>query len=117
MAHHWMAEVFQNHFLPQGASEVHAIMTVTATGEAADASMASSAQLFGILCDVSGSMQGPKVRAAKEAMATLVTMLPETAAFFIVTGTTHAQVLYPTSQATPAHKTRALAAIRKIDAR
>ena len=116
MTSQFTAEVFQNQFLPQGARDVHAIMTVTATGEAATTPAPSGNKLFGIICDVSGSMQGPKVRAAKEAMITLVNMLPEDTSFFIVAGATRAEVLCHTTPATSAHKAQAIASLRTLEA-
>jgi hypothetical protein len=113
MANDFKAEVFQNQFLPVGTGEVHAIMTVTAT-QAAGAS--PGGRLFGILCDVSGSMEGGKIVAAKGAMARLVAMLPEDCYFFIVTGSASAQLVCPVAQATPANKERAMQAIRPIRA-
>ena len=78
MSDEFKAEVFQNQFLPLGAGEVHAIMTVTA-GQSMGSQ--TSGRLFGILCDVSGSMEGVKILAARAAMTRLVTMLPEDCSF------------------------------------
>ena len=113
MPDEFKAEVFQNQFLPVGASEVHAIMTVTA-GQAIAAQ--ATGRLFGILCDVSGSMDGVKILAARAAMTKLVTMLPEDCSFFIVTGSDTAKLICPLSQATQANKDRAIAWIRQIKA-
>jgi hypothetical protein len=113
MADEFKAEVFQNQFLPVGASEVHAIMTVTAAQSMA---AQTSGRLFGILCDVSGSMDGVKILAARAAMTKLVTMLPEDCSFFIVTGSDTAKLICPLSQATQANKDRAIAWIRQIKA-
>jgi hypothetical protein len=107
------AEVFQNAYLPAGASEVHAIMTVTA---GAGTAAAPQSRLFGILCDVSGSMEGGKIAAAKSAMAKLVTMLPQDCDFFIVTGSDQARLVVPVSAATQRNRDNALAAIRGINA-
>jgi hypothetical protein len=113
MPDEFKAEVFQNQFLPLGASEVHAIMTVTA-GQSMGAQ--SSGRLFGILCDVSGSMDGVKILAARAAMTKLVTMLPEDCSFFIVTGSDMAKLISPVVPATPSNKDRAIAAIRQVRA-
>ena len=50
----WTAEVFQNEYLPDGATDVHAIVTVTSagTGQAGDVGGAAEA----IIIDCSGSM-------------------------------------------------------------
>ena len=52
------AQVFQNQFLPRGADEVHAIVSVTASpGDDAPAS-GGGPLVFGFLLDCSGSMNG-----------------------------------------------------------
>jgi hypothetical protein len=117
MANEFKAEVFQNEYLPAGAGEVHAIMTVTAGDGAAAATAApATGRLFGILCDVSGSMGGGKIAAAKAAMTKLVEMLPEDCWYFIVTGSEEVRLVAPVAPATAANKQRTYAAIRAIDA-
>src|SRR5581483_9399583 len=101
MPDEFKAEVFQNQFLPLGASEVHAIMTVTA-GQTMGPQTAG--RLFGIICDVSGSMEGVKILAARAAMTKLISMLPQDCYFFIVTGSDTAKVLRPVEQATQTNK-------------
>ncbi len=113
MGTEFKAEVFQNQYLPAGSGEVHAIMTVTA---AESTSAAPAGRLFGIVCDVSGSMEGGKIFAAREAMVRLVHMLPEDCSFFVVTGASAAQLLCPVSAASPQNKQRAIAALRQIRA-
>lgn len=114
------ADVFQNQYLPAGATEVHAIMTVSAQ-EATGATGATGAnnpagRLFGILCDVSGSMEGGKIVAARESIIRLIQLLPNDCAFFIVTGNTDGHLVFPASQATAMAKETAIAAVRKIRA-
>lgn len=111
------AEVFQNPYLPQGARDVNAIMTITA-GEVVSSAetTATGDRLFGIICDVSGSMNGQKIVSAKKAMTQLVQMLPDDASFFIVTGATKAQLVVPLVTATRQNKNRAIEAIRGIQA-
>lgn len=116
MTTQFTAEVFQNAYLPQGAKEVNAIMTVTATGTMQNNASTASGSVFGLICDVSGSMQGGKIQAAKAAMVKLVQLMPEEAYFFIVTGSSNAKLAVPLVQATSANKERAIATIRKIDA-
>jgi len=108
------AEVYQNQYLAQGAKEVHAIMTVVADG--ATSMVSSSGRLFGIICDTSGSMDGGKIRAAKAAIASLINLIPDDAAFFVVTGSQEAIVRFPASPATPQNRTQAIESIRAIDA-
>jgi len=124
MTTQFKAEVFQNPYLSQGANDVNAIMTVTAegiTGTASPISTHSSdgspkSSLFGIICDVSGSMQGGKIQAAKAAMIKLVNLLPSDHYFFIIAGTNNAHLVVPLVQATPNNKEKAIAIIRGIEA-
>jgi uncharacterized protein YegL len=114
MSNQFKAEVFQNQFLPEGAKEVHAIMTVsTAPNDSIEKPIASvNNRLFGIICDTSGSMGGRKIQAAKEAIIKIITLLPENSHFFIVTGASKAKVVFPVSLATKQQKEMAIAAIK-----
>ncbi len=111
------AEVFQNPYLNQGATQVNAIMTI-ATSSDGGASIATpkSQRLFGIICDISGSMGGAKIMAAKEAIVQIVNLLPTDAAFFIVTGSSRAKLLIPLVNAIPENKQRAIAQVKEISA-
>src|SRR5450432_1928421 len=111
----YRAEVFQNQFLAEGASEVHAIMTVSVDGAIATGA-GGGTKMFGILCDVSGSMSGEKMHAAKEALSKLVEMLPDDIHFFLVAGSAIGQLIFPAQLATQESKVRALAAIRAMHA-
>src|SRR5579883_1830609 len=86
MASDFTAEVFQNQFLPQGAGEVHAIMTVTAGPGSGPAVSAAPSRLIGIVCDTSGSMEGEKIAAAKHAITRLIQVLPPGCSFFVIAG-------------------------------
>lgn len=112
----YRAEVFQNQFLADGASEVHAIMTVAVDGAIAPTGGAGGGKMFGILCDVSGSMSGEKIHAAKDGLSKLVQMLPDDVHFFLVAGSAIGQVIFPAQLATAESKNRALAAIRGMAA-
>ncbi|NEU71976.1 VWA domain-containing protein [Hassallia byssoidea VB512170] len=114
MPNQFKAEVFQNQYLPQGAREVHAIMTVTVQAGDSVAATSNNGRLFGIICDTSGSMGGKKIHAARDAMVKVVNLLPDDAYFFIVTGASKASVICPVSKATPDKKTWAIAAIKEI---
>jgi hypothetical protein len=117
MANDFKAEVFQNEFLPAGANEVHAIMTVTAgEGTAAAAAAPEGGRMFGIICDVSGSMEGGKIAAARSAMCRLVEMLPADCKFFVVAGSTDAHLIVPVVTANAENKQRACSAIRNVQA-
>src|SRR5665213_1922922 len=108
------AEVFQNAYIPQGADEVNAIMTVTVEGGLGLGS--SGEKVIGIICDTSGSMEGGKIHAAKDAIVRLVWLLPADASFFIVAGGETGDLIFPIAKATPESKQRAIAAIKTIKA-
>ena len=113
MAGDFRAETFQNEYLPAGTGEVHAIMTVTA-GEGTAA--VAAPRLLGILCDVSGSMEGGKIVAAKAALGKLVELRQADWRYFNVTGEHQEHLICPVSRADPAAKQRAYAAIHAIRA-
>ena len=111
------AEVFQNPYLSQGATEVNAIVTITATGNDGIAIAAPTNQrLFGIICDTSGSMGGAKMIAAKEAIVQIIDLLPTDAAFFVVTGASRSKLLIPLVNAVPENKLRAISQVKEISA-
>lgn len=116
MTTQFQAEVFQNQFLPEGAKEVNAIMTVKVAGSEGISANSGEEKLFGIICDTSGSMDGQKIHAAKSAIAKLVTLLPEDTFFFIVAGATSSRLVFPISKATHENKERAITAIKTIAA-
>ncbi|WP_326697523.1 VWA domain-containing protein [Streptomyces sp. NBC_01754] len=104
-------EVYQNEYLPEGASEVHAIVTVTSTGggttggipmpddpvtPAREAGRAPDAAVV-LMVDCSGSMDYPptKLRHARDATAAAVETLRDGTRFAVVAGTHVAKELYP----------------------
>ena len=108
------AEVFQNAFLPQGAPEVNAIMTVTAEGSLGIGS--SGEKIIGMIVDRSGSMEGGKIHAAKDALVRLIWMLPPDTSFFIIAGGEGGDLIVPTCKATSENRQRAIADIKRIKA-
>jgi hypothetical protein len=119
----FQAEVFQNHYLSRGSSEVHAILTISSRDGEAGAGVERPAlnqqaqnTLFGIICDVSGSMDGEKIASAREAIVKLIGLLPEQAGFFVIAGSTTAQVVFAVEQATSNAKMRAIDAVRRMAA-
>jgi hypothetical protein len=96
----FQVEVYQNEYLPQGAAEVNAIVTVTATGTgggaAAGAGTGQSAAEV-IIIDTSGSMHHPptKLSAAKRATAAAIDTLRDGVMFAVVAGTDIAELVYP----------------------
>ncbi len=90
-------DVFQNEYLPDGAREVNAIVTVSSAGSAADgpASAASAAEI--IIVDCSASMGEPmaKMDQAREATGAAIDALRDGVAFAVVAGNWRARPVYP----------------------
>jgi hypothetical protein len=87
----------QNKYLPEGGREVHAIVTVEASGvPAADAVRSTSAAEV-IIIDTSGSMDYPrtKMSAAIRAAQTAVDSLRDGVHFAVVSGSARARMVYP----------------------
>lgn len=89
-------EVFQNEFLSEGATDVHAIVTVTSSG-AGTAGAASAAGTVAeiVMVDTSGSMQGPNIDAAKYAAQVAVDQIADGTWFAIIGGSHVAQRAFP----------------------
>jgi hypothetical protein len=95
------AEVFQNEFLSDGATDVHAVVSVTCTGAGAtaaaggvtDAGAAGVAEIVAV--DTSGSMQGRNMEAAKHAAAVAVDQIPDGTLFAIIGGSHVASRIFP----------------------
>ncbi len=89
------ASVYQNEFLPEGATEVNAVVTVT--GEDAQAGSTGTGKAVVLIVDTSGSMESPgtKIRAARRAAATAIRLLPDGTLFALVAGTEHGRLAYP----------------------
>ncbi|MFJ8018035.1 VWA domain-containing protein [Streptomyces sp. NPDC096339] len=115
-------EVYQNEFLPEGGREVHAIVTVTATGGAAAtrASVDRGTAAVVIMVDCSGSMEYPpdKMRGAREATAAAIDTLRDGTSFAVVAGTHVAKEVYPgqgrLAVADPATRAEAKEALRGL---
>jgi hypothetical protein len=93
-------DVYQNEYLPQGASEVNAIVTVTSTGgdnDAAAVSAPAEPAAEVIIIDCSGSMDWPstKLAAAKRATAAAVDALRDGVLFAVIAGTHNAAIVFP----------------------
>ncbi|MFB7759687.1 vWA domain-containing protein [Streptomyces xiamenensis] len=85
-------DVYQNEFLHQGADEVHAIVTVSASG----GDRAGEAAVV-IMVDCSGSMNYPpsKMDGARRATEAAIDTLRDGTAFAVVAGTHRAREVFP----------------------
>ncbi|MCX4746344.1 VWA domain-containing protein [Kitasatospora sp. NBC_01287] len=100
-------DIFQNEYLAEGAREVNAIVTVTATGggttggrplgatDHAEGGGQSAAVV--LMVDCSGSMDYPptKMRNARDATAVAIDTIRDGVAFAVVAGTHEAKEVYP----------------------
>lgn len=120
MALEFAVEVFQNEYLPEGAADVDAIVTVTATGAAAGVVSADAAEV--VIVDTSASMAYPpsKLVAAKQATAAAIDALRDGVRFAVVAGTDTARVVYPRVRelvvADPRTRAEAKQAVRRLRA-
>ncbi len=89
------AEVFQNEFLPEGETDVHAVVTVTCTGagEAGRGEGGEAAEI--VIVDTSGSMQGDKIVAAQRAAAAAIDQILDGTWFAVIAGTDGANRVFP----------------------
>jgi hypothetical protein len=85
-------EVDQNVHLPAGATEVDAVVTVTATGGPA---AAPGDALEILVVDTSGSMHGEKMRSARQATSAALAELRDGVSFAVISGVGMAVQVYP----------------------
>lgn len=91
-------DVYQNEYLPEGAREVNAIVTISSTGGGGGGSATASGEAAEvIIVDCSGSMHVPptKLAAAKAATIAAIDTLRDGVYFAVVAGTDTAKMVYP----------------------
>ncbi len=90
------AEVFQNEYVGDGATDVHGVVSVTCSG-AGVAGQAGTEAAEVIIVDTSGSMDMPptKIAAARRAAKVAVEEIVDGTWFAVVSGHTVAQMVYP----------------------
>jgi len=89
------AEVFQNEFISEGATDVHAIVSVTCVGagEAGKGTGGDAAEI--IIVDTSGSMLDAKIAAARQAAAVAIDQITDGTWFAVIAGTHVAHRAFP----------------------
>src|SRR3954452_24114441 len=91
------AEVFQNEFLAEGATDVHAVVSVSCTGAgtAGQSGLGEAAEI--IIVDTSGSMDMPasKIVAARRAAKVAIGEIVDGTWFAVISGHSVAQMVYP----------------------
>lgn len=95
-------EVFQNEFLPEGGTDVHAVVSVTCSGAGAagQATGVEAAEI--IIVDTSGSMQGDRIQAAKAGAAAAIDQILDGTWFAVIAGTDGASRAFPYANAVSA---------------
>ena len=90
------AEVFQNEYVSDGATDVHGVVSVACSG-AGVAGQAGTEAAEVIIVDTSGSMDMPpaKIAAARRAAKVAVEEIVDGTWFAVVSGHTVAQMVYP----------------------
>lgn len=102
-----------NAFLRVGQSTMQAILSLQV---AADTVMTPAPLALGIALDRSGSMEGAKIRAARDGAIKVVQALDETMAFVVVAFSDRAQMLFGPALGTKENKQRAAQAIQVVTA-
>jgi hypothetical protein len=89
---------FQNEYLPRNADTVNAVLSVTASGTSSTGGRerASTERSELLIVDTSGSMNGRKLRAAKDATCAAIDCIPDGVRFGLITGNHEAELVYPT---------------------
>src|SRR3954452_8925095 len=89
------AQVYQNEFLPDGGTDVHAIVTVTCSGagQAGQSGAGEAAEI--VVVDTSGSMGPQGIRAAQQAAVAALDQVLDGTWFAVVAGNHQARLAYP----------------------
>jgi von Willebrand factor type A C-terminal domain/von Willebrand factor type A domain len=93
----FIVDVYQNEYLPMGAREVSAVVSVTAADVASTALAPAAAAAEIIIVDCSGSMSAPtaKLLQARQATAAAIDVIRDGTAFAVIAGSHVARSLYP----------------------
>jgi len=96
------ATVFQNEFLPDGGTDVHAIVTVDCSGAGTAGQTGSGAAGEIVIIDTSGSMGQSAMAAAKQAAQAALAEIVDGTYFAVISGNGAAFLAYPLVQSGPA---------------
>ncbi len=95
------ATVYQNEFLPDGGTDVNAIVTVTCAGAGTAGQTGGGAAGEIIIVDTSGSMGTATMEAAKSAAQAALAEIVDGTWFAVVSGSDHAELAYPNVSSGP----------------
>ncbi len=90
------AEAYQNEFLPDGGTDVHAIVTVTCSGAGHAGQSGGGEAAEVVIVDTSGSMGPAGVRAAQQAALAALDQVLDGTWFAVIAGNHQARLAYPT---------------------
>jgi uncharacterized protein YegL len=114
------AELYQNQYLPVGATVVDAVVTITASAPSLRSGSGTPTAAQVIMVDCSGSMAAAKIAAAKKATQTAIDTLRDGVAFGVVAGRINADMVYPPDEtlvpANEQNRTQAKAAVARLTA-
>ena len=96
------ATVYQNEFLPDGGTDVNAIVTVTCSGAGTAGQTGAGAAGEIIIVDTSGSMGPDTMAAAKEAAQAALAEIVDGTYFAVISGSNRAQLVFPQVRSGPA---------------
>ncbi|MEI2819229.1 MAG: hypothetical protein V9E81_03065 [Marmoricola sp.] len=99
----FQAAVYQNEFLPDGGTDVNAIVTLTCTGAGVAGQTGSGAAGEIIIIDNSGSMGVASMEAAKQAAQAAVAEIVDGTWFSVIAGNGAAFLAYPPRHSRPWH--------------
>lgn len=107
-------ETFLNSYLPMGTTRMDAIVTVNADTSGDVPSAAKT--IVGLIVDTSGSMEGERILAVKQATTKAIELLDESSYFFIVQFSNQAYFVFDLAQATRENKNLAARRVSNLRA-
>ncbi len=106
---------YQNPYIRTGVNTMQAVVSLSLDDQSGTGLAATPMPLaLAIVIDRSGSMEGQKMEAAKDAAIKVVQAADPSTAFMVVTFNETSNVIVPPASATPENKARAVQAIRAI---
>jgi uncharacterized protein YegL len=102
---------YQNPYLKTGTTNMQAVLSINVN---ADVTTQPVPLALAIVIDRSGSMEGQKIEAAKDAAIRVIQAADESTAFMVVTFNETANIIVPPMAASAANKNQAVQAIRRI---
>jgi hypothetical protein len=93
------AEVYQNEFLPDGGTDVHAVITMTCAGAGTAGQVGGGDAAEIVIVDTSGSMGESNIHSAQQAAAAAIDQIIDGTWFAVIAGTHEARMAFPTRRA------------------